>query len=180
MVKPVRPTVEAVTGAVISRDGNVITIQLPNGETKELTIGQGQQPPEVGEAVTAFANRANPNGGRPEVTGIEKADQVRQRLEGFLEDVSENRPDLPPAVQHARTRIADRLTTLLEDHGHRHVELLQRVMDSDRVPDAAKQRIETAIGKANAGIDSAQEKIEQARDRLGLPERGPANAGQRP
>jgi adenylosuccinate synthase len=46
--------------------------------------------------------------------------------------------------------------------------------------DAAKQRIETAIGKANAGIESAQEKLDQARDRLGLPERGPRNGGQRP
>lgn len=180
MVKPVRPTIEAITGAVVSREGDVITIQLPSGETKEVTIGQGQQAPEVGEAVTAFANRANTNGGRPEVTGMERADQVRKRLQGFLEDVSENRPDLPPAVQDARTRITDRLTTLLEDHGQRHVEMLQRIMDSDRIPDAAKQRIQTAIGRANSGNESAQQAIDKARDRLGLPERGPNNAGRRP
>ena len=143
-------------------------------------IGQGQQAPEVGEAVTAFANRASTNGGRPEVTGLEKATQVRERMQDFLEDVSENRPELPVAVQDARTRIADRLTTLLEEHGQRHVEMLQSVMDSDRVPDAAKQRIEEAIGRANTGNESARQAIKQARDRLGIPERGPNNAGQRP
>ncbi|MCH7685153.1 MAG: hypothetical protein IH899_00475, partial [Planctomycetes bacterium] len=113
LVKPLAPSVEAVSGAVISREGNVLTIQLPNGETKEIELRSDVDAPEPGDVVTAFVKKPETAGQRPQVTGLEKADQVRKRIEGFLSDVVENRPDLPSAVAADREAVAERLSNLL-------------------------------------------------------------------
>jgi hypothetical protein len=178
LVKPLAPSVEAVSGAVVSRDGNILTIEMPNGEIKEIELGSDQDAPEPGDVVTAFAKKAERADGRPQVTGLEKADKVRERLQGFLEQVSEDRPESPAAVAEARLAIAERMSDLLERHTQRHAELLQRVVDNDRMPEAARERVRTALENARTHIetsreriDAAQNRIQDVRERLGLPER---------
>ncbi|MEE8046597.1 MAG: hypothetical protein V3T49_07150 [Dehalococcoidia bacterium] len=173
MVKPIAPSVEAVSGAVVSREGNILTIELPNGETKEIELRSGDDAPEPGEVITAFARKAERAGGRPQVTGLERADKVRERIQGFLEDVAENRPDLPSAVADQREAMAERLSNLLERHTQRHADLLQRVVDNDRMPENARERVRTALEGARTRIQAARERIQNARERLGLPERAP-------
>ncbi len=175
LVKPLRPSVQAITGAVVERDGRTLTIQLPNGETRVIHLGEDDDVPEPGEVVTAFERRPQFAGQKPEVTGLARASEVRARLEGFLADVVENRPGLPDAVQQSRNRIAERLTTLLEEHAERHSQLLERVLNNTRIPENARARIQQALQDSERGAQRVREAVENARDRLGLPERGPGN-----
>lgn len=188
MVKPIAPSVEAVSGAVVSRDGNILTIEMPNGETKEIELGSDQEVPEAGDVVTAFAKKAEREGGRPRVTGLEKADNVRERIQGFLDRVSEDRPESPAAVAEARLAAAERMSQLLERHTQRHAELLQRVVDNDRMPEDARERVRIALERARTRIETARERIgtaldriDNVRERLGLPEvdRSPEAVGTR-
>ena len=105
LVKPIAPSVAAVSGAVVSREGNVLTIEMPNGEIKEIVLGADQEVPKPGDVITAFAKKSERAGERPTVTGLEKADKVRERIQGFLDQVSQELPDAPPAVADARERI---------------------------------------------------------------------------
>lgn len=167
LVKPIAPSVAAVSGAVVSREGNVLTIEMPNGEIKEIVLGADQEVPKPGDVITAFAKKSERAGERPTVTGLEKADKVRERIQGFLDQVSQELPDAPPAVADAREAMTERLSNLLE----RHADTLQRVVDNDRMPEAARERIRTSLESARARIQTAHERIQQARERLGLPER---------
>lgn len=179
LVKPLAPSIEAVSGAVVSREGNILTIELPNGEIKEIELRSDREAPEPGDVITAFAKKPERAGDRPQVTGLERADKVRERIQGFLDQVSEDRPDAPPAVAAAREAMTERLSNLLERHTQRHADILQRVVDNDRMPEAARERIRTSLESARTRIEAAHDRIQQARERLGLPQRErPARDGQ--
>lgn len=172
LVKPTAPMTEATSGAVVSKEGNVLTIQLPNGETKELQLGQDEDGPEVGDVVTAFSRRGG-EGGRPEVTGLQRADEVRERLQQHLDDVADNAAELPEAVAAARDRVAERLSDVIERHTQRHQEMLERTLENPNIPEAARERIEEARDRARANVQDVIDRLEEIRDRLDLPERGP-------
>jgi hypothetical protein len=166
LVKPTEPTVEALNGVVLSRDGSVMTVELPNGDTRELELQPGDEILEPGDVITAFARKSGRAGGRPQVTGLAKADSVRERIQDFMNQTFEGRPDDPAAVADAREKLAEQLSLLLERHTERHTELIQRVLGNDNLTDDKRRRIQTALESAQERMETARQRIQTARDRI--------------
>ena len=170
LVQPTGPSIRPVSGAVVSKENGVLTIALPDGTTREITLGPEAEIPEEGEIVTAIVDE---RGEKPTVTGVAKADEVRQRLERFITD-EEARSD---QGETARQDVIARLAGLLEPHATRNVEILERVLDNDKIPEAARTRITSAFERANTARENAAgivDRLSQRFDRVRdiLAERG--------
>jgi len=170
LVQPTGPSIRPVSGAVVSKENGVLTIALPDGTTREITLGPEAEIPEDGEIVTAIVDE---RGEKPTVTGVAKADEVRQRLERFITD-EEARSDQD---ETARLDVIARLAGLLEPHATRNVEILERVLDNDKIPEAARTRITSAFERANTARENAAgivDRLSQRFDRVRdiLAERG--------
>ena len=107
MVKP-NPQ-PPVVGVVVSVDTNekgvrTLTIMRPDGKTKKVRLGPEVSAPEVGDFVTTFPGRGSKGRGQgegddgepPTATGLVLAEQVLQRLEGFLQDLTSGDSNLSP------------------------------------------------------------------------------------
>ena len=169
VVKPVKPTAPPVVGAVVSKttddDGNtVLTITKRDGTTKEILLPAGADAPAEGELVAAFARSDDKENSRPVLTGLVKADEVRQRLIGHLADVA-SRLDLP---EQAKSRLTEDLATTLGDFVDQHVSILDGI--KGRAPAAAQLGLDTALGKAQEARNVAINKAAEAREKAGPPE----------
>jgi hypothetical protein len=169
VVKPVRPIAPPVVGAVVGRstdaEGNtVLTIATRNGTTKEITLPAGVGAPRDGDLVAAFARPDDERGGRPVLTGLAKADDVRARLLGHLAVVAAN-VDLP---EQARARLTDSLANSLEGFVNTHVSILEEIRT--RVPATAQGRIDAALSRAQNAREEARSRASEARENAGPPE----------
>lgn len=91
VVKPDKPLLP-LRGAVVSitTDENgvrTIGIMRKNGKVKEMQLGPDVDVPEIGDLVTAFHGNGGGNG-PPIAKGLVRAETLRLRLEGFLEDLT--------------------------------------------------------------------------------------------
>ena len=171
VVKPVKPISPPIVGAVVSRETDAqgirfLTIMRRDGTTKTIQLRAGDVAPEEGELVTAFAGPPDDDdrGGRPVLTGLMKADDVRARLNKHLADSAGN-PDLP---EQARSRLVDDLATTLGAFVSRQVTLLENI--KARAPAAAQQGLDTALANARRGRDQAQANAAVAREKAGPPQ----------
>ena len=175
----VKPTPQApIVGAVvtIATDENgirTLTIMRPNGTTKEVQLGPEGRAPEVGELITAFPGRGRNNDGTdaqdgpPVVRGLVRAAEVRQRLEGFLNDLTRGAGEPPPEVAARRAqRVAD-LAARLEAHAAKHVEVIQRVSQNRNLPPQAVAGMRNGLERAQAGRALAKTRATEARARGG-------------
>lgn len=183
---PKPPTVGVVVNIATDEDGvRTLTIMRPNGKTKEVRLGSKSPPPEVGDLVTAFHGRdgddedgdSNNNGDRPpKVKGLVRAQEVRQRLEGFLEDLS-NKVD--QAIEKVEERLAKRLAKLaekLESQAAKHANIIERISQSDKLPPEAVAGILNGLDRARRGHNEAKVKATKARTKS-RPSRGPELQG---
>ncbi len=171
VLKPVSPTSPPIVGAVISKATDaqgirILTIMRRDGTTKTIQLGADDVAPEKGVLVTAFAGPPDDDdqGGRPLLTGLMKADDVRARLNKHLADSAGN-PDLPA---QARSRLVDDLATILDGFVSRQVTLLEGI--KARAPAAAQQGLDNALANARRGRDQAQANSAAAREKAGPPE----------
>ena len=178
---PQRPVVGAVTKITTDENGvRTLTIMRPNGTTKEVRLGSKGKPPEVGDLVTAFQGRGDDDDddGPPTIRGLVRAQDVRQRLEGFLEDLSNRAGEASDKVEE---RLADRLAKLadkLESHAAKHAEIMERVSLNDRLPPQAVAGILNGLDRARRGQEDARARATEARSKSG-PSRGPGLQGDR-
>ena len=169
VVKPIKPAAPPVVGAVVSKttdaDGNtVLTITNKDGVLKEILLPDGVDAPAEGELVAAFARADNKEKGRPVLTGLVKADEVRQRLIGHLDEVA-SKVDLPEA---ARARLTEDLATTLGSFVDKHVSILEGIRA--KAPAAAQLGLDKALGKAQEARATAKDKAADAREKAGPPE----------
>ena len=190
MVKP-NPQ-PPVAGAVVSVDTDqegvrTITIMRPNGTTKEMRLGAGVESPGIGEIVTAFPGRGRgrgrgegDDGDPPTATGLVPAEQVLQRLEGFLDDLTAGDSRLPPQVAERRAQQVADVAALLENHAFEHVDILEKISQKPNLPPQAILGMLNHLTKAKGGRDRAKGKAKEARDKAGPPPgRGrPESSGQ--
>ena len=109
LVKPVKPTVASFHGAVVEVVDGVLTIMQPDGSTKEVELEAGASAPEIGELVTGFAGPAGDDGdggaSKPaKAKGLLKASKIRERLEGFLQELTTENRDLPKEADEAKAK----------------------------------------------------------------------------
>jgi len=177
----VKPTPQPpIQGAVVSitTDGNgirTLTIMRPDGTTKEVQLGAGGKPIDLGDLVTGFPGRGRNADGAgsddrpPFVTGFVRAADVSQRLEGFLEDLTSGAGEPPPEVAARRAqRVAD-LAARLEAHAAKHLEIIQRVSQNQNLPSQAVAGMLNGLERAQSGLDLAMTKATEARTKGGPP-----------
>jgi hypothetical protein len=183
LVKPARPTTTPVTGAVVSRDGNTITVAKPDGTTKTIEIPTGAPVPEEGEIVTAFIPEQGSAGAAAASQGLVRAEEVSQRLNDHLqEQLGElETSDLPAEQKQAIEDRLARVAALFEDHATARVDAIGKVLALPNLPDGARTHLESALGRAQAGFERAMTAAGGARESAGLPDdAGRPEAGGRP
>jgi hypothetical protein len=169
VVRAAVPAFSAATGVVVSIENNVLTIMLPNGDTRTLQASEGMEVPPAGELVTVFARvmaGAGPDT-PPQVTGLRTAAQVQARLETQLQRLMDNDPGLPPAALHARERLLSRLADGLEEHARLRLQILQgtcdRICDNQDFPVQARDQLRDQAQEAERDRDRIGDRAQQAR-----------------
>lgn len=168
LVKPIAPTAPPVTGAVVSVEDGILTIMRPDGTTKTVQLPTDAGAPALGDLVTTFApDGEEDEDGSSRVAGLVRAEDVRNRLSGFIQDASstvdegeEGEEDLEEREQE----LAD-LAQLLESYASKHVEVLQDLMAREDMPEAAKQGLATAFENAQRGRETALQNAQAALER---------------
>lgn len=174
IVKPPRPTLPTL-GAVVSvtTDENglrTVGIMRRNGKVKEMQLGPDAELPEVGDLVTAFQGSGRGNNGAgangpPVATGIVRAEAVRLRLEGFLDDLTGEDGELPPqALENRSQRVAD-IAALLEDHASIHLAVIQQLSQNANLPPQAAAGMLKGLQKAQDGFARANAKSQEAKNK---------------
>ena len=155
MIRPDRPFLEHLSGAVVSREGNVITIVDATGREHTVELPeQAASAIEIGETLTAIADRrregaSTPASGRGVVTG----DEIWERLQGHVEWIRARAERGEVEASKAEQRIANALARL-ETNQERVAAVMQRAIE--RVPEQARARLESARA-------SVQERFEVTR-----------------
>ena len=179
----VKPNPEPpVVGAVVSVDTDqegvrTLTIIRPNGTTKEVRLGGNVDSPGIGDVVTAFPGRGSrgrereegDDGEPPTATGLVLAEQVLQRLEGFLDDLTAGDSNLPPQAVERRARQVAQVATILESHASEHLNILEKISQKPDLPPQAILGMLNQLTKAKGGRDRANAKAKEARDKAGPP-----------
>ena len=87
-VKPSRPTIQPFSGAVTTIESGTMTVVRPSGESMTVQIPSGERAPQAGAVVMGFARASDNPGAPPLSTGLTTANQMRSRLEGFLDEAN--------------------------------------------------------------------------------------------
>jgi hypothetical protein len=162
MIRPDRPFIEHLSGAVVSREGNVITIVDATG--REHTVELPEQVAsaiEIGETLTAIADRrpdgaVTPASGRGVVTG----DEVRERLQGHVERIRGRAERGEVDAARAEQRIANALARL-ETNQARVADVMQKALD--RAPEQARARLEAARTSVQQRFEDTKAQVREAR-----------------
>ncbi|MEE8466321.1 MAG: hypothetical protein V3S68_07570, partial [Dehalococcoidia bacterium] len=188
IVKPTTPRGHS-QGAVVSittgENGiRTMGIMRPNGKIKEFQLGPDADVPEVGDLVTVLQGRGRgSNGaganGAPFATGIVRADAVRVRLQGFLDDLTTDTGDLPPEAAEGQARRIANIAAILEDHAAKHLEIIQTASENPNLPQKAKDAMMKGLAKAQLSFNTANEKSTEAKDKANdlRPVRGESQGG---
>ncbi len=159
LVKPEKPSFVPFTGVVTAVNDGVVTVESPDGDVQTLALPGDLGEVALGEVVTVFKK------GSGKVTGLVKADQVRKRLNKFLEAASNEEGDEESSQDtDQRSRRADALARTLENFGARHLEVLNRV--GGRVQEAVKRQIEIIKAKVKSDRRNSRAIIERVKKKL--------------
>ena len=179
----VKPTPQPpVAGAVVSVDTNeegvrTLTIMRPNGTTKEVRLGPRVSSPEIGDFVTAFPGRGSKGRGKekgddgepPTATGLVLAEEVLQRLEGFLLELTAGDSGLSPKAAERRAEQVAKVAAILDSHASEHVNILEKISKKPNLPPQAILGMLKHLDKAKGGRGRANAKAKEARDKAGPP-----------
>lgn len=150
LVKPIAPTIEPVTGAVVSVVDGVITIIRPDGTTITVELPPNAVGPALGQVVTVFRNRQQeiPGAVAP-ATGIMTAEQLRERLRLQIDKLLVEDPLRTQDQERIRAQLLTKLAVALETHERERLQLLQQICDQNcdgqpvAVANAIRNQIQT-------------------------------------
>ena len=174
--KPQLPVVGAVSSVETNEEGiRILTILRFDGTTKKVQLSRGVDSPENGELVTVFpgrgrgarGSREGDNGNPPVAKGLVKAAKVRERLEGFLQDLTAENSEVPALGGDIAQLVAD-VAAILEVHVDKHVKLLEKLSRKKR-PEQVEKALLKALEKAQRGRSQAKQKASEARTKAGPP-----------
>jgi hypothetical protein len=166
LVKPVAPIAPPVTGAVVRAEGGVLTIMRPDGTTKTVQLPAGVGAPALGDLVTTFASDGEEGEEDPaRVTGLVRAEEVRNRLSGFIQDASGTEDEGEEEDLEEREQELADLIQLRDSYAAKHLEVLQGLLDRQDMPEAAKQGLMTAFENAQRGRETALQNAQAALER---------------
>jgi hypothetical protein len=174
VVKPATPPVPPATGLVTEVEGDLITILLPNGATRQYRLPEGETPPAEGEMVTVFARLRTGASSEepPEITGLQTMTQVQERLQAHLDRLA-GETDLTPDRLRIRDRIIEHISTRLEQHVTVQLQVMERLHQNPNVPQATKDRLQDWLQDREQVRDRIMQGVENARGEAGAGSRGP-------
>ena len=170
LVKPVKPE-HPVQGVVTAIDGDVVTVETPEGDTETLTLPEDSGDVVPGEVVTVF------RGNSGHAKGLVRAQEVKSRLKHFLDDAEEDVDgaeeggDEPEADDEERGKKqdkasahAERIAKFLDRFSERQTQMLDLVMD--RAPEHARAELEAIRERIQTQREEHQEAIARIRNKL--------------
>ncbi|MEE8519214.1 MAG: hypothetical protein V3S98_08835 [Dehalococcoidia bacterium] len=173
LVKPDRPLNPPVTGSVVSIVDRVLTILKPNGTTQIVQLGPKDDPPALGDLVTTFIDDASDTddaSGGPSVSrGLVRADEVRERLNRFIDEELNDASGTDDEGGQGRAKRIEKLAGLLETHASKHVDVLSGLLEREDLPAQGKAGIAKALANAQGHRADALQRASNARSRAGRP-----------
>jgi hypothetical protein len=157
LVKPSRPTVLPFSGAVTSVENGTLTVVRPSGESMTVQISSRKSAPQAGAVVMGFARASDSRGAPPVSIGLTTAEEMRSRLEGFIDEANSaasHRPEQPGTNPQERSA---RLAEILANHTAHQVAILQSVLDRDNLSNKARAAVTRAHSSAKVGLQRARE-----------------------
>ena len=168
LVKPVHPN-KPIVGVVVESTSSTVTVINPDGSAETFDVAEGTEVPEPGEIVTAFG------GSDSKAKGLVRAEEVRQRLKGFLDDFAETEDDSETENGESTADHIESLVDALEDQSAKANDILDEVIE--RVPETAKAAVAAAKTKINQAKQDAQATVERASQKAkNLKEQAGANS----
>ena len=164
MIKPDRPSTEHVSGAVVSREGNVITIVDAQGKEHVVELpDEAAASVQVGDTLTAITDRrADGDARAAKGKGVVTEEQINERLRHHVEKVRARADHGEAQAARAQEHLAKSLARLEVNHA-RMMELMEKM--KARVPEQAKARFEAARVAADERFETAKAGVEEARER---------------
>ncbi len=154
LIKPEKLMYSGHTVVVTDVDEGVVTGESQDGDTQTFTLPDEVGDVTPGEVVTVFEEESG------KVTGLVKADQVRSRLNQFLEDAEDEEGDDESSEEiDQRSRRVQALALVLEKFGAHHLEMLNRV--ADRVPERVRRHIESMKARVESDSRNSRAIIER-------------------
>ncbi len=157
LVKPSRPTVLPFSGAVTSVENGTLTVVRPSGESMTVQIPSRESAPQAGAVVMGFARASDSRGAPPVSIGLTTAEEMRSRLEGFLDEANSAASHQPEQSGSKPQERSARLAEILANHTAHQVAILQSVLDRDNLPNKARAAVTRAHSSAKVGLQRARE-----------------------
>jgi hypothetical protein len=112
-----------------------------------------------GEVVTVFEDESG------EVTGLVDADQIQERLDGFLEEATTEEGDEASAEDiELRSRRVQAVVDAMDRFGANHLRVLNQAVD--RVPEHARLHVQSRIAKVEANRHNSRAALERVKAKL--------------
>ena len=161
LVIPSKPVRTQVTGTVSKVEGNTITLIDKDGNTFNIELPKGLATKvQVGDVLTLTLLRT-PGVEKYIAQGLLRGDELRERLNGFLERIRTRKADTGEEIQK-RAKDLEELEGLLQRNMERHQEMLQKVLD--KASPEAKQALEKAREVSRYGWEQVKEAVENERE----------------
>ncbi|MCI0439757.1 MAG: fibronectin type III domain-containing protein [Chloroflexi bacterium] len=165
LVKPSKPNPPAA-GVVVDVSEGQVTVMGIGGNTQTFELALEVANPSIGDLVTAFV----PTGGK--ARGLVKSEDVRERVQGFLEDFVEGELALLPTQgSQAAEQQIELLSQTLQQYGNQELEIIELALD--RAPEDKKPDLLDARNRVNLGRQIAQQTVERARSIINENNTGP-------
>lgn len=161
LVKPERPQFEHLLGAIISLEGNLITIVDDRGNEHTVELPeQARRGLEVGDIATLIVDQSDDNDEEPDNPVAHAAVTAAQIQERAREHAGElwrraQSGEIPVAMAEERIQFLTEIMDSIKAHLHG---VLTAVLD--KVPSQAQAAIEQARERVGMGFDSAKEAIQ--------------------
>lgn len=175
MVKPQKLVNRPVVGTVVGVENGVLSIIQPDGTTSTVELPDGAQAPETGEVITLFTGGEDVDAtggeikGPPKVKGLVKASKIKEKLQKFLQDASEGKGETLGEGERGQPQLVTDVAAVLQQHDARHVAILEKLSQNDKVPAAALAKVKAAFEKAKLGRAKGQTIAAEAKAKAGPP-----------
>ena len=113
-----------------------------------------------------FARASDSRGAPPISTGLTTAEEMRSRLEGFVDKANSAASYRPEQGGPNPQQRSARLAEILASHTAHQVAILQGVLDKHNLSDKARAAVMRAHSSAKVGLQRAREVAARARDAI--------------
>lgn len=135
--------IQHLTGVVIERKATSFRLASRNGNSVEIEVEEGQEPPSVADVVTTIVENDLATG-RIKAKQIDRVEKIVERLEASLSR----------QVEKAKAAV---LKKIIDESARQHLDTLNQTLD--QVEDEAKEKIGAALTKFRTDYAGVAERV---------------------